>query len=77
MANVAQTGKWGPFLLVTPRTSLVQWEAQLERAAPELRVMPYWGSADDRASLRAYWDPLCMYSEVRMRRAGGDCTELK
>ena len=63
--TVSQTGRWGPFLVVVPRNALVAWEAQLESTRSEFRVMPYWGSADDRASLRAYWDPLTMYTEVR------------
>ena len=58
LAYLAEThGKWGPFLVVTPVSTLHNWQQELARFVPDFKVMPYWGSLGDRKTLRKFWDP--------------------
>ncbi|KAI9884511.1 MAG: monovalent cation:H+ antiporter, CPA1 (nhx1) [Watsoniomyces obsoletus] len=57
MAYLAENHNiWGPFLVVAPASTLHNWEQELSRFVPDLKVVPYWGSAKDRKVLRSYWD---------------------
>jgi DNA helicase INO80 len=50
-------GMWGPFLVVSPASTLPNWADELARFAPQLRLLPYWGGAAERAVLRKSFDP--------------------
>jgi DNA helicase INO80 len=41
-------GNWGPFLIVAPSTTLFNWQSEIQKFAPELNVLPYWGNLADR-----------------------------
>jgi len=43
---------WGPFIVVTPSSTLPNWADEVRRFCPNLRLCPYWGQAADRAVLR-------------------------
>ncbi|EQC33019.1 hypothetical protein SDRG_09539 [Saprolegnia diclina VS20] len=48
--------KWGPHLIVTSCETLALWESTIEaKEGTDLRLLPYWGSDDDRATLRSFW----------------------
>lgn len=47
---------WGPFLVVAPASTLHNWEQEIKRFVPALKIVPYWGSAADRKILRKFWD---------------------
>ena len=47
---------WGPFLVVAPASTLHNWEQEISRFVPGLKVLPYWGTARDRKVLRKFWD---------------------
>lgn len=47
---------WGPFLIVTPASTLHNWQQEISRFVPDFKVIPYWGNAKDRKILRRYWD---------------------
>ena len=47
---------WGPFLIVTPSSTLHNWQQEITRFVPDFKVIPYWGSAKDRKVLRKFWD---------------------
>ncbi|KAI6381506.1 putative DNA helicase ino80, variant 2 [Pyricularia grisea] len=47
---------WGPFLVVAPASTLHNWEQEIKRFVPDLKIVPYWGSAADRKILRKFWD---------------------
>ena len=58
MAHIAETkGTWGPFLIVVPVTTLHNWKNELERFCPSLKVLPYWGNAEERKKLSKFLDP--------------------
>jgi DNA helicase INO80 len=48
---------WGPFLVVAPTSTLPNWVNEFMKFAPELKVMPYWGTRDQRQVLRKFWRP--------------------
>mmetsp|Transcript_1030 Transcript_1030/g.2512 ORF Transcript_1030/g.2512 Transcript_1030/m.2512 type:complete len:1250 (-) Transcript_1030:57-3806(-) len=50
-------GIWGPFLVVCPSSTLHNWQAELSRFCPSLKVLPYWGGIKERKALRKYMNP--------------------
>ncbi|EIN14169.1 hypothetical protein PUNSTDRAFT_117740 [Punctularia strigosozonata HHB-11173 SS5] len=46
---------WGPFLVVSPASTLHNWQQELTRFVPNLKALPYWGTVKDRATLRKVW----------------------
>lgn len=47
---------WGPFLVVTPASTLHNWQQEITKFVPEMKVLPYWGNTKDRKILRKFWD---------------------
>jgi DNA helicase INO80 len=47
---------WGPFLVIAPASTLHNWQQEITRFVPDLKVLPYWGNAKDRKILRKFWD---------------------
>ena len=47
---------WGPFLVVSPASTLHNWQQEIARFVPEFKVLPYWGTVADRKVLRKFWD---------------------
>lgn len=57
MAYLAETHNiWGPFLVIAPASTLHNWQQEIARFVPTLKVVPYWGTAKDRKVLRKFWD---------------------
>ena len=57
MAYLAEVHNiWGPFLVVAPASTLHNWEQEITRFVPGLKVLPYWGTAKDRKVLRKFWE---------------------
>ena len=57
MAYLAeQHNIWGPFLVIAPASTLHNWQQEIAKFVPNLKVLPYWGSAKDRKILRKFWD---------------------
>ena len=47
---------WGPFLVITPASTLHNWQQEIARFVPSFKVVPYWGSPQERKILRHFWD---------------------
>ena len=47
---------WGPFLVVAPASTLHNWQQEITKFAPALKVLPYWGNVKDRTTLRKFWN---------------------
>ena len=47
---------WGPFLVIAPSSTLHNWQQEVARFVPSIKVLPYWGNAKDRKVLRKFWD---------------------
>lgn len=57
LAYLAESrGIHGPFLVVSPASTLPNWADEVMRFAPSLGLRPYWGAAADRAVLRKDFD---------------------
>ncbi|KAL5104581.1 Chromatin-remodeling ATPase INO80 [Taenia crassiceps] len=54
---------WGPFLIVTPASTLHNWTQEFAKFMPDFRLVPYWGSPAERKVLRRFWSPsaACCY----------------
>jgi DNA helicase INO80 len=46
---------WGPILVVSPTSTLHNWQQELARFVPKLKALPYWGPIKDRTTLRKIW----------------------
>jgi DNA helicase INO80 len=56
LAHLAEAkGIWGPFLIVSPTSTLHNWQQELARFVPALRCLPYWGTQNERRALRKEW----------------------
>ena len=52
MAHIAESkGIWGPFLIIVPVTTLHNWQSEIKRFCPSLKVLPYFGSLEERKKL--------------------------
>lgn len=47
---------WGPFLIISPASTLHNWQQEMQRFVPDFKVVPYWGSPNERKILRQFWD---------------------
>ncbi|KAI9661749.1 MAG: putative DNA helicase ino80 [Bathelium mastoideum] len=57
MAYLAEVHNiWGPFLVIAPSSTLHNWQQEITKFVPDLKVLPYWGNAKDRKVLRKFWD---------------------
>ncbi|CRL03233.1 CLUMA_CG016168, isoform A [Clunio marinus] len=57
LCHVAENyGVWGPFLIISPASTLHNWQQEMQRFVPNFKVVPYWGSPNQRKILRQFWD---------------------
>lgn len=57
LAYLAETHNiWGPFLVVSPASTLHNWQQEITKFVPDFKVLPYWGNSKDRKILRKFWD---------------------
>ena len=57
LAYVAETyGVWGPFLVITPASTLHNWQQEVARFVTDFKCVPYWGSPAERKVLRGFWN---------------------
>lgn len=47
---------WGPFLIISPASTLHNWQQEMQRFVPDFKVVPYWGNQQERKILRQFWD---------------------
>eukprot|EP00094_Tigriopus_californicus_P007060 TCALIF_06798-PA protein Name:"Similar to Ino80 Putative DNA helicase Ino80 (Drosophila melanogaster)" AED:0.17 eAED:0.18 QI:0/0/0/0.75/1/0.87/8/0/1427 len=47
---------WGPFLVITPASTLHNWQQEVAKFVPSFKCVPYWGSPQERKVLRHFWD---------------------
>ncbi|CAK82325.1 unnamed protein product (macronuclear) [Paramecium tetraurelia] len=46
---------WGPFLVIAPSSTLHNWQQEIKKFCPSLKVLPYWGQAQQRKTIRKYF----------------------
>lgn len=55
-------GVWGPFLIIVPVTTLHNWQNEIAKFCPTLKVLPYFGSLEERKKLGRFLDPKNLYN---------------
>ncbi|XP_028128884.1 chromatin-remodeling ATPase INO80 [Diabrotica virgifera virgifera] len=54
---------WGPFLIISPASTLHNWQQEVAKFVPDFKVVPYWGNPNERKILRQFWDLKDMYTK--------------
>jgi SNF2 family DNA or RNA helicase len=56
LAHLAEArGLWGPHLIIVPTSVMLNWEMELKKWAPGLKVLTYYGSIKERKLKRVGW----------------------
>ncbi|RKO93401.1 P-loop containing nucleoside triphosphate hydrolase protein, partial [Blyttiomyces helicus] len=64
MAHLAEHHNiWGPFLVITPASTLHNWQQEVAKFTPQLKALPYWGNQADRKVLRKFWSKKKLYAK--------------
>uniref|UniRef100_A0A667Z0I9 Chromatin-remodeling ATPase INO80 n=1 Tax=Myripristis murdjan TaxID=586833 RepID=A0A667Z0I9_9TELE len=54
---------WGPFLIISPASTLNNWHQEFTRFVPKFKVLPYWGNPHDRKVIRKFWSQKTLYTQ--------------
>ena len=49
---VCERGIWGPHLIIVPSSVLLNWECELKKWCPALKILTYFGSLKERKQKR-------------------------
>mmetsp|Transcript_27958 Transcript_27958/g.42625 ORF Transcript_27958/g.42625 Transcript_27958/m.42625 type:complete len:2205 (-) Transcript_27958:1535-8149(-) len=60
----AYKGIWGPHIVIVPTSVIINWETELKRFCPSLKVLCYYGSAKRRKELRTGWTKANWYHVI-------------
>uniref|UniRef100_A0A2S2R0E5 Chromatin-remodeling ATPase INO80 n=1 Tax=Sipha flava TaxID=143950 RepID=A0A2S2R0E5_9HEMI len=64
LCHIAETYRvWGPFLIVSPSSTLHNWQQEIARFVPAFKVVPYWGNPQERKILRQFWDQKGLHTQ--------------
>ncbi|MEE6491938.1 hypothetical protein FKM82_016432 [Ascaphus truei] len=54
---------WGPFLIISPASTLNNWHQEFTRFVPRFKVLPYWGNPHERKVIRKFWGQKTLYTQ--------------
>ncbi|XP_056620609.1 chromatin-remodeling ATPase INO80 [Triplophysa dalaica] len=54
---------WGPFLIISPASTLNNWHQEFSRFVSKFKVLPYWGNPHDRKVIRKFWSQKTLYTQ--------------
>lgn len=64
LAHLAERDNiWGPFLIISPASTLNNWHQEFSRFVPKFKVLPYWGNPHDRKVIRKFWSQKTLYTQ--------------
>uniref|UniRef100_A0A8C3AMT6 Chromatin-remodeling ATPase INO80 n=1 Tax=Cyclopterus lumpus TaxID=8103 RepID=A0A8C3AMT6_CYCLU len=63
LAEVRENNIWGPFLIISPASTLNNWHQEFTRFVPKFKVLPYWGNPHDRKVIRKFWSQKTLYTQ--------------
>ncbi|XP_064195683.1 chromatin-remodeling ATPase INO80 isoform X1 [Anguilla rostrata] len=64
LAHLAERDNiWGPFLIISPASTLNNWHQEFTRFVPKFKVLPYWGNPHDRKIIRKFWSQKTLYTQ--------------
>ena len=49
--------------MITPASTLHNWQQEVAKFIPAFKVVPYWGSPQERKILRQFWDQTNMHKK--------------
>ncbi|KAI5171117.1 chromatin-remodeling ATPase INO80 [Nematocida sp. LUAm3] len=56
LAHLAKNeGNWGPFLVITPASTLHNWEQEFSKFVSGFKILSYWGGVKERKLQRTHW----------------------
>jgi SNF2 family DNA or RNA helicase len=58
-----EKNNWGPFLVVAPNATLYNWQQEVNRFCPNIKVLPYWGGLKERKTLRKFFNTTTLYTK--------------
>lgn len=65
LAHIAEKYNiWGPFLVITPASTLHNWQQEIAKFLPDFKTVPYWGSPQERKVLRHFWDQTNLHKKT-------------
>ncbi|XP_061785024.1 chromatin-remodeling ATPase INO80 isoform X1 [Nerophis lumbriciformis] len=64
LAHLAERDNiWGPFLIISPASTLNNWHQEFTRFVPKFKVLPYWGNPHERKVIRKFWSQKTLYTQ--------------
>lgn len=64
LAHISERrNNWGPFLVISPNATLYNWQQEVNKFCPNLKVLPYWGGLKERKTLRKFFNPSNLYTK--------------
>nr|DBA14148.1 TPA: hypothetical protein GDO54_005159 [Pyxicephalus adspersus] len=54
---------WGPFLIISPASTLNNWHQEFSRFVSRFKVLPYWGNPHERKVIRKFWGQKTLYTQ--------------
>ncbi|XP_051908900.1 chromatin-remodeling ATPase INO80 isoform X2 [Hippocampus zosterae] len=64
LAHLAERDNiWGPFLIISPASTLNNWHQEFSRFVSKFKVLPYWGNPHDRKVIRKFWSQKTLYTQ--------------
>lgn len=63
LSHLASKGNWGPFLVVAPNSTLMNWRNEINKFFPKANVVPYWSNAALRKIIRKFFDQSSLGNE--------------
>ncbi|KAM9779061.1 chromatin-remodeling ATPase INO80 isoform 2-T2 [Syngnathus typhle] len=64
LAHLAERDNiWGPFLIISPASTLNNWHQEFSRFVAKFKVLPYWGNPHDRKVIRKFWSQKTLYTQ--------------
>jgi len=57
LAHIAEKYfNYGPHLIIVPASTLYNWQQEISKFCPTLKIIPYWGGLADRKIIRKYFN---------------------
>jgi len=56
MAHIAEKyWNYGPHLIIVPASTLYNWQQEILKFCPTMKIIPYWGGLNERKVIRKYF----------------------
>lgn len=61
---------WGPFLIISPASTLHNWQQELAKFVPDFKVVPYWGNPNVSIKYVILWAKYLVILQVSSYNIG-------